>query len=1108
MSKRWLAVLLLLGCLWGSLGFSIWQPSTGPLTPVHWSPDVQWITSPAPSHRFYTRHTFYGPESVQAAWVRISADDDFVFNINGRQSVIRENGALNSPKGLAYRRKVPLQEFNDTLPYAAKTGLNYVMASSPDWKISVYLDLTNYVRAGKNVIAIEVQKGTKSPRIAVEGQVLPEKEFSPINLSTGATPWKMATLAENRSAVRWFHLEFDDTEWPQALALGPVHETTYTRLSQRLFDQPVHGSWITTSAPWLYQTWQVPHHATRSVLRYAAIGEPAVFINDRLVDIQSSTQGKQLRMFDVTAYVKPGKNIVAVHLNQPVDDAWTQDTNEEPPSIFTDAWAESNQGEVPLTQSGGSAWTRDISNESLSVFLDAWAESDQGEILSAVHTDGDWHGGVSLPEKNQSSLLTYTPVVIVRQVMGQEFIHHFLGHPFLQCIGWYVGHQLMWWWLGCGVSFALAWGVGHLWLRGSSGSLVAGAEVLLPSLVLLMGMTLLKHRHGEGAWGIWFAQPGSDRTLLLGSLLVLLLSLISGDCPRWQRYGITVGTSALGLGLLFSQSMPPWLIFIILGGLVITIRWQLLTQLEDLSSKLLATLETGPAWQRSTVLGSIVFIGFCLRLYRLTKEDLDSDENTSYDATRGILRTGSPLATSGIWYTRGPIFHYLLALWLRLVGDSIFNARFFSVMFGSGVLVLVFLITRRVTGRVWIALVVTLILALNPWEIWYSRFIRFYQMVQFTTLLALWAFIRGFIDRGGRFYQYVFFIALTATLLIQEVSLTITPGFLLGYLCFAPRFRWQADWRLWLNAIMVMIIFAYDIIFFKIKCLTPWTALSASTSSYLKPHLLNVTGFLACFFVGPNRLEILYTAFFLVGAIYFLRRQAGLVLYLFSFVLLNLLVLTLLTYQIAERYAYSVYPLFIMLSVYGAIAISQGLIHTIKQGRFQHFPVHGLVSLCLVLLLISNLELGRIAQSYSQAIGRHNTEIFEYIRDHRQPGDVIISPTPSFGPITIGPVDYFLMGTWFFDATYWRDGRLLDRWGGGVVISNLDQLERILETSPRVWIHVDDARQSRLSAQMLEYIQTTGKPVYDSFGTSLRLWDPADGWIPHTPEQGRDLGAY
>ncbi|MHC5731747.1 MAG: glycosyl transferase, partial [Nostoc sp.] len=78
-------------------------------------------------------------------------------------------------------------------------------------------------------------------------------------------------------------------------------------------------------------------------------------------------------------------------------------------------------------------------------------------------------------------------------------------------------------------------------------------------------------------------------------------------------------------------------------------------------------------WGEWIFLILIVSIGFGLRVYNLGFIDLDPDENTSLDAARGILRTGAPIATSGIWYTRGPFYHYLLALWLRLVGDSIVN---------------------------------------------------------------------------------------------------------------------------------------------------------------------------------------------------------------------------------------------------------------------------------------------------------------------------------------------------------------------------------------------------------------------------------------------------
>ena len=149
------------------------------------------------------------------------------------------------------------------------------------------------------------------------------------------------------------------------------------------------------------------------------------------------------------------------------------------------------------------------------------------------------------------------------------------------------------------------------------------------------------------------------------------------------------------------------------------------------------------------MLASIVTVGFALRAYDLDFIDLDADENTSFDAIVGILRTGAPEPASGIWYTRGPFYHYMVALWLRLLGDAAVNARFLSVVWGTATLVLVFIFARQITGKVWIALIVTAIMAIDPWEIWYSRYIRFYQLVNFVKgILSFDNIVDGTIPNG------------------------------------------------------------------------------------------------------------------------------------------------------------------------------------------------------------------------------------------------------------------------------------------------------------------------------------------------------------------------
>ncbi|NJM28339.1 MAG: glycosyl transferase, partial [Pseudanabaena sp. RU_4_16] len=217
-----------------------------------------------------------------------------------------------------------------------------------------------------------------------------------------------------------------------------------------------------------------------------------------------------------------------------------------------------------------------------------------------------------------------------------------------------------------------------------------------------------------------------------------------------------------------------------------------------------------PVWGQWVMLAVIIAIGFGLRVYDLDFVPYDADENTSLDAVKGILRTGAPEPASKIWYTRGPFFHYMSALWLGLVGFSTYNARLLIVLWGTAFLVVAFIFTRHITGKVWFALLIAAVFAIDPLELWNSRNFRFYQPVQCLNLLVVWLFCKAFIDRADKRYQYAFFVALTAALLHQEVSVTLLPGLLLGFIFFYRPFNWFADRPIIIGSFMVMSIYIYN----------------------------------------------------------------------------------------------------------------------------------------------------------------------------------------------------------------------------------------------------------------------------------------------------------
>jgi hypothetical protein len=1079
---------LTLGLILGLLGFSIWEKTPTPVERVVWSKQAQWIAPQTPNYRFYARHTFNLPDRAKCGWLRISGDNDFTLYVNGKR-IVRENSVLNNSLGLGAGLQIPFQAINDSNAYETETSVNYLLASSQDWKLTAYVDLTHHLRPGKNVIALEVQKGQTNPRMVVEGVVYSVADTNPINLTTGVTSWRVSNLSETHHSLQWFDPYFPDESWLEARVVGSVQEATYSRLSKNLFDQPLNGNWIagTQSSKgqvWLRGIWQIPaDQISRAYIRFAGQGAYSLLLNGTLVNNYRTEDGKQLHLLEVTKFLRPGNNILAVSLVSPLDTIITGSNLVNPVGV-------------------------------LDFLLDGWAETEKGEIVGRVATDNTWITLEQPVSGWEQGADAGEPVSLLSLPQTGEFQRSFEGNAYLLNYPNYLWHQSLWQ-LG-GIIFAVVYAsILGFWLRREDSwwhSLSVGAAILSPGTLFLIVITLLKHRYAESEVGLLFAQPQSNYLILIGFvgivLLTLLFSQINISPKQFPRHGLwfLLGIVAfIGLGLAAGGNI--FFILLVAGGIIaLTIFWiQGHWQLEDIYGVLQSVWQS---WGQWFLLLLIVSIGFGLRLYNLSFIDLDSDENTSLDASRGILRTGSPINTSGIWYTRGPFYQYLLALWLRILGDSSVNARLLSVLLGTATLILIYIFAHQVTGKVWIALLVTAVLAINPMELWYSRNIRFYQLLQFLTVLSFWSFLKGFIEQVGRRYQYIFFISLTLTLLTQEISLTLLPSFFIGFIYFYRPFRLAKDWQIVLCSLMTLTIFSYCLGFSAIRLLTPLAAIADSTASYLRLHFFNITELAANIFIGPDRMQTVYSFCFIIGFIYFLINRNYQLFFLLNSIVLQIIIVTILSYQLGERYIYNVYPLFVLFAIYSAITIAESLANTLQVILNEFLNIKKIILSITIFLLLSNLQTTRVLTGYHEAISRKNTQVFEYISAHKKPEDIVISPTPSFASVNLGGLDYFLMGTGFFDGVYWHEGRLIDRWAGGVVLTNIDQINNVLNTNKRVWIHVDDAKKGRFESDTWQYIETLGKPVIDTFATRLRLWQPEDGLSSQIPNKGKDLGAY
>ena len=150
-----------------------------------------------------------------------------------------------------------------------------------------------------------------------------------------------------------------------------------------------------------------------------------------------------------------------------------------------------------------------------------------------------------------------------------------------------------------------------------------------------------------------------------------------------------------------------------------------------------------------SALGLILLAGAALRLYRLGADSL------WYDETVSTFLAGSRVAEL-LRHTAGDIhppgYYILLRGWLVLMGYPTghadahgigleFAAAFFSLFFGILLIALVYALARRLANRQ-VGLIAALLVALSPYNVWYSQEVRMYTLGAALGVLVVYALLR------------------------------------------------------------------------------------------------------------------------------------------------------------------------------------------------------------------------------------------------------------------------------------------------------------------------------------------------------------------------------
>lgn len=157
----------------------------------------------------------------------------------------------------------------------------------------------------------------------------------------------------------------------------------------------------------------------------------------------------------------------------------------------------------------------------------------------------------------------------------------------------------------------------------------------------------------------------------------------------------------------------------------------------------------GRAWaSNSALLGCIVLLAFALRLYRLGAQSIWYDEGVSIHLAQKSLAALTAHTAGDI---HPPFYYYLLHFWIKAVGSSEFAVAFLSLAFGLLLVPLAYRIGQYLYNPL-VGLLAALLVAISPYNLWYSQEIRMYTLGALLGAVSLYSLLRLLAGAGGRGY--------------------------------------------------------------------------------------------------------------------------------------------------------------------------------------------------------------------------------------------------------------------------------------------------------------------------------------------------------------------
>lgn len=1061
----------------------------------------QWICAPGgDSYSGYFRKQFNVNGTIKHAWMVVAAKDGFEVSVNrnpiGRHYLWRptrpfQNGGSESGQRLSHQNSALALNF----------PREYQWTGHESWMLPTYVEFTGKLQVGQNVICVEVESRGRPASANFYGEIL-LTSGKKIVICSDRT-WKSEPVPPGRQYVDWTELTYRDWQWRNADIASVDIRKVWRSLPEEIYSTPFQGKWMQA-----VQDLEVPEpkfvthlHLVGSIdeawMRVLSNRRYELFINDQKVVVQhrrppdidngnwclgrdsalDPVSRPELldpdevgqffvgRSFenprDAQANLEEFRNLKPkTHL--PFRNYRTTNRAEaggefDPTRTISESRRTPITPELPAERPIANALKRDRAVGgylAYSIHTLLRQGNNKIEVRLISEEDLNWSpsiavdGQVTLMDRRRISLPSaekwnsvvgrdIRPVDIRSDVDGRKSITPRLiyrGCAQDPETDWQGIQAMLVPVLACSVFGIMVWGIivrlfrmvaARLSYNPSSGNAttmsVAAFDtvfvVFLASAAVLFCGVLVEMSFQERHEILWFVQ-GSAWNWILG--LTVFMGFITGTIDLLSK------TKCANLRQCVRTSLQS-----------------------------IVHLPETRVW--SHLIFGVVLLCVLLRAYKLDLQPLDDDEYASTQAILAILQSGLPsFVPEGVYYTRSPLFHYLTAAVAYPFGGNLWSLRLQSVAWSVATIMLTYLFGSRLLGCKWTGFGAALLLSVHPFEVFTGHVIRFYQMQQFFALLTIYLFCRGFVSEQKQSYRIATLIAFLCAVLSQEISAVMGAALAIGYVVFAKDLGWQKNLRIIGVALAVMMVVALDFVAFKTLCLTRTEGVSPVAEASIQLHFWYPQNLFAIF-LGYSRLHIVPSTFFLLGLPFAWKAGNRNARALVMFLIVGMLATNLLVSHVSLRYQYWLFPIWILVSLYCARALIHWIVglayrERAVSARYQVLRVSIIVSFMAAVLL--SWSLWRIPGSYDLRLLGDSTGCIRWVKSQMRPGDKLAVSEPHTHAMFLeaGSVDYDIAVPLLYDFAVKKDGKLVDRNGGGEVLSNVDQLIDVFEKSDRVWI--------------------------------------------------------